>query len=295
MLNYFDKVAQPFVLPQSSNVTSTWLKDVPQLALEHENILNAVLALSATNMLRDQPNNTPLRAARDRYVILAYNAQRKAVESLDDKSADVVCLASLSILINSFAMLHERKHEPYSPPMAWLRMGRGSRSVIDFILNANPQANRAKVMRILEHPVVWTDSFLYGDQQRRDFQGVLSQSGTAEEVWDDQTREAYEMALSYIGSIQTSLKNGEPPFALCRRIICFPMFIPPTFIKLVQEEWPRALVVLAHFFAVVAQVKAVWWIGNAAEREIAAIQSILPAEWHGTMAWPLAMAEVLAD
>jgi hypothetical protein len=294
MHNWMDRVAQPFALPQNSSVTSTYLKDVPIWALQHENLLNAILALSATNLLRDDPNSAQLRAARDRYVILAYNAQRRAVECLNDGTVDVTCIASLMILVNSFAMLHDRNIEPYSPPTAWLKMGRGSRSVIDFLRNAVNQESHAKVKKVLEHPSVWTDSFLYDEQHRRNFLGVLSQHFPSNEDMNDETRKVYEKTLSYVGSIQTSLQNGEPPFALCRRIICFPMFIPPAFIDFVQEERPRALVVLAHFFAVVAMVRAagaVWWIGNAGEREIAAIQSVLPSEWQAQMVWPLAMAD----
>ena len=73
------------------------------------------------------------------------------------------------------------------------------------------------------------------------------------------------------------------------------MFIPPLFIEFVSEQRPRSLVVLAHFFATVAQVRSVWWIGKSGEREIRAIHQALPEEWRGQMIWPLAMAEPYPD
>ncbi len=178
MLNYLNRVAQPFPIPQSSKWTNVWLKDVPPLALEHDNLLNAILATSATNILRDEPDNTRLQAVRDQYVILAYNTQRKAVESLDNVSADVVCITALCILINAFAMLQERPHEPYSPPIAWLKMAHGSVSVIEFVINADKQAYRTNVMAILEHPGGWDESFLFGDEQRQAFQSLLIQNNS---------------------------------------------------------------------------------------------------------------------
>jgi hypothetical protein len=66
------------------------------------------------------------------------------------------------------------------------------------------------------------------------------------------------------------------------------MFIPAVFIDFVQEKWLRALIVLGHFFAVVAQVKAAWWLWNAGEQEVKGIDSILPHESRPQMMWPLA-------
>lgn len=293
MTNFIDRVAQPFGLPQSNGVTSAWTKDVPKLALECENVLYGVLSLSATNLLRDEPTDAVLLAARQNYLVLALGAQRRAVDSLNNLGVEAACFTSLMILINSFAMLHERIHDPYTPPMPWLEMGKGAGSIIRFLLDINQNIYATRVKKVIESPpYIWDDPTVSGEANRREFMGVLSRSLASEDIWDDETLNAYETTLGYIGSIHKSIQRGEPTFAVCKRIICFPMYIPPRFIDFVQEERPRALVVLAHFFAVVAQVKhPVWWIGDAGPKEIRAIRDVLPRQWWGQMIWPLAMAE----
>jgi hypothetical protein len=121
--NYLDRVAQPFALPQSSGVTSAWLEDVPILALEHDNLLYSMFSFSATNLLRFDPRNAKLLAAREHYQVLALGAQSRALESLSKRATDAACFSSLLILLNSFAVLHERTYSPnvpYSGPRQWL-------------------------------------------------------------------------------------------------------------------------------------------------------------------------------
>lgn len=293
--NYMNEVAQPFAVPQSAFVTGAWLQDVPRLAMKHENLLYAMLAVSATNLLRSNPLDERILAARDTYQILALGAQRRALQSLNDDGVDATCFASLSILINAFAVLHERRHdmeEIYSPPVQWLKLGEGAVAVIYYLRENTKNAGRSRITNVIESPPqVWADQTLFDEPNRRSFKGVLSQIIPSEELWDEETSSTYEKTLSYIGAIQKGIQNGEPPFALCKRVICFPMFIPPTFISFVEEKRPRALVVLAHFFAVVAQIKAIWWMGNAGEQEIRAIHEALPPEWHGQMIWPIQIAQ----
>jgi hypothetical protein len=293
MSNYIERLAQPFKLPQSAEVTSAWQRDVPKLALDYENVLYGVLSLSATNLLRDDPTDPVLLAARQNYLVLALRTQRRAVESLNEQDVDAATFTSLLILINSFAMLHERTYDPYTPAMSWLEMGKGAGSIIQFLLHANQNSYATRVKTVIQaSPYIWDNPTITDEANRREFAGVLSQSIPSNDIWDDETCEAYETTLSYIGSIHKSLQSGEPTYAICRRIICFPMYIPPRFIEFVQEQRPRALVVLAHFFAVVSRVPLpVWWIGDAGPKEIRAIQGVLPPEWHGQMIWPLAMAE----
>jgi len=291
--NFLEHITQPFKLPQAGEVVSAWSQDVPKLALRHENLLYAVMSISATNLLRSDPNDSILLAARENYLVLALGAQRRAVDNLTDEVVDAATFTSLLILINSFAMLHERSHQPYVAPMPWLEMGKGAGSIINFLLTANKSTHATRVDKVVRSvPYIWDDPTVPSEPNRIDFMGVLTQSLASDDNWDDETRMAYEVTLSYIGSLNKSIKDGEPPFAICKRVICFPMYIPLRFIDFVQEQRPRALVVLAHYFAVVAQVKMplVWWIGDAPPREIKGIQTVLPQEWQGQMMWPLAMA-----
>jgi Fungal specific transcription factor domain len=300
--NYMDRISQPFDLPQSPIVTSAWQEDVPRLALEYENLLYAMFSISATSLLRDTPGDQKLFAARESYNVLALGAQRRALENLSAESADATCFASLFILINAFAVLHERVHEtgqPYSPPMQWLLMCKGAKSIIRHVLYDIPVDQNGddrkshRIRKVLTSgSTPWNESTLDDEAKRKNFLGTLTQSIPSMDDWTDETtRETYEKTLSYIGGLQWSLQSGEPGYSICKRIICFGMFVPPMFIQFVSEKRPRSLVILAHFFAIVAQVKAVWWLGDTARKEIEGIKGEVPSEWQGLMMWPLAMAD----
>jgi hypothetical protein len=72
-------------------------------------------------------------------------------------------------------------------------------------------------------------------------------------------------------------------------MMAFALLAPKKFIQYVGEQLPRALVILAHFFALASNVKYMWWIGDIAQREIQGIWDVLPLEWH-VMRKPLAAA-----
>ena len=71
----------------------------------------------------------------------------------------------------------------------------------------------------------------------------------------------------------------------------FPKLCSPRYVELLREERPRALVILAWFFAVVAHTDALKYFGDVkssiARREVNAIARILPPEWQGQVIQPL--------
>ena len=97
-----------------------------------------------------------------------------------------------------------------------------------------------------------------------------------------------------MGSIQSAIDRGEPVYAIYRRVQSFPLLAPQRFIDFLGEQRPRALVIIAHFFATVGQLPPVWWIGEGVggrestiQREIKAIQKVVPSEWASQLVWPL--------
>ncbi|KAF2101369.1 hypothetical protein NA57DRAFT_72813 [Rhizodiscina lignyota] len=108
-----------------------------------------------------------------------------------------------------------------------------------------------------------------------------------EELWDRDIRGAYEEALAHIGVIHGAIEAREPPLTICRRLMGFPAMLPQRFIDLVQEGRPRAMVILAHFFAAAKAVEDVWWVGDAGRLEVRAIWESLPERWKRTMGLPM--------
>jgi hypothetical protein len=302
MQHYIFVVSAPFVtITPESSAREIWVdlfsRQVPALALQYNNILYSILSVSATHLLQTEPNDAELLEARHTYLVAAVRAQREMVGRLNPALADPVCLSSVLLLLQSFAHLGERTLRPYSPPVEWLEMGKGVGEVMWLSLQAVPNDIEPQplFMRLVSNSYPRYEDEPYFDASlRARFEDILSQDIPSGDDWgDENTREAYDKTLSYVGSIQSAIDREEPIYAVCRRIQTFAVLIPSKFTQLLAEQRPRALVILAHFFATAAQLQGVWWLeygnveqGSTAVREIRAIDEILPKEWEGHMAWP---------
>ncbi|KJK86263.1 hypothetical protein H633G_09884 [Metarhizium anisopliae BRIP 53284] len=62
--------------------------------------------------------------------------------------------------------------------------------------------------------------------------------------------------------------DRRPPGSVARRLVVFPLLVDARFVDMVDEKRPRALVVMAHYFALLAMLRGFWWVGDAGPREI---------------------------
>lgn len=300
----FSTLIFPRINPNTSE-RSIWITHVPHLGHSHDNVLYGMLAASATKLLRTAAGaaDATIHAARQDYFIAALHAQRREVANLCAANAEPVCFGALLICLTAFAMLKERSYAAaYTPPLEWLRLGRGAGAVlwqsVEAIVAESREAEHPALMAVAtSYPYFGRDQSYFDAGMRVRFAGVLTRAvgGSGDDWGDAEMREAYEKALSYVGSIQGGIDDGEPVYVVARRIQTFSLLVPPRFIGLLGEGRPRALVVLAHFWATVSQCRGVWWLGEADEvdgestalREVRAIRAVLPREWLKMMVWPL--------
>ncbi|KAM7195909.1 hypothetical protein V8F20_007274 [Naviculisporaceae sp. PSN 640] len=240
MQHYIFNMTKPFPLSPGPNWVDLFAKRVPQLALQNNNILYILLANSALNLLRQEPGNVELATARQSYLISAIHEQRKAVENLTSRNADAVCMASILLLVHSWAELQDRSLEPYKPPLEWIQMGRGAGTLILMSVAAlkngteEEKANSCLTIVSGAYPrfTDTSDQSYFDPSLREMFKGVLTQKlPNSRDVWDDETRDAYEKTLSYVGSIQAAIDQGEPVYAIYRRV--------QTSLRMVDWRWRK--------------------------------------------------------
>ncbi|CAK7235031.1 hypothetical protein SBRCBS47491_009151 [Sporothrix bragantina] len=301
MENYISNLGMPF--PGAPlDWSQIWHRKVPPMARRYDNVLFAVMSHSATHLLRQEPRNHDLFRARQAYLVAAMRVQRRMIGTLTLDSADAVCISALFMLAQAFAMLDERNIEPYTTPMDWLRLGNGAGAVIWMSVEAmikSGEPDKSVMYTIAtSEPRMGFDESYFDASFREQFEDILNQDLPSGDDWDDaDTREAYEKTLSYIGCLQQAKERGEPIHILSRRVQGFTMVMPPRFVDFIAERRPRALVILAHFFAVVSRFTGgAWWLGGEdgkppiATRELRGIQQIIPQEWMQHMVWPMRTA-----
>jgi hypothetical protein len=296
MHHYMAVTAKTMNVP-GDRAVAEWSLSIPKLALKHNSLLYSIYTLTAMHIAKLDPGNLENIAAYQRYLGLTLREHRDEVGVLSRHNADAACLTSTFLRVINFSHLQDRNMEPYTPPTEWLQMsnstGRGLNvEAWKFIADDGNSIMRAMISNA---PGLRTggwlrdDAVLFKDTNRQDLSHLLrrTESDLVEEPWNDKIQLAYETTTSYIGAIQNSVAAKEHVGGIFRRLILFPTCVEPDFIALVKEERPRALVVLAHFFAFLWDFRDFWWIGDCGKREVVAIDNVLSEEWRELMIWPM--------
>lgn len=285
-----------------------WGLEIPLLAFENDAILYSMLASSALNMWSrsgDPRERDELRLCQQKYLSMALREQRQAVGNLSRDNADTVCMSSLAILQNSFALVQTLPVRPWQPPLEWLRMGKGAGSVLTVARGYLGPPGAAgsggsggggggdKTTRFLNSMPRMDPDEMFTPGNRAHLEWVLSNDragagaatadavgGGDHELQDKVTLGVYNRVLSYIGAVQRAIADREPVYAICRRFAGFAVWMPEVYHDFLTQRRPRALVTLAHFFKLWIPYGDLWLIGRTGENQVRGIQEALPPQWR---------------
>ena len=274
--------------------TDLWQKITPTLALSHDALLYSMHSLTALHLARTGPYDPDATEASREYLDLAVREHYNDVSHLNDGNANAVCLTACLIRLHAFATLQDRPIDPYTPPMQWLQITSGAGKILWAAGNAKEDDETSIALQLASRvPIVMDEEAVLGESNRQGLLHLLRRSGTdlAFEAWDTDIQEAYSSALSLVGGIQIAITAHESQVLVFRRLMVFPIMAQKRFIELVEERQPRALVILAHFFAMLGRYRHLWWIAEAGQREIRGIHTTLSDEWRDVMSLSLQSME----
>jgi hypothetical protein len=96
------------------------------------------------------------------------------------------------------------------------------------------------------------------------------------------TQQAYQHAVAVLNWAHKIPHKGAP--------LAFPATVSRRFIELLEERRPRALAILACFFALLKSMDSVWWLQGMARREVLGVVSLFNSDFFGADAyrtwWP---------
>lgn len=274
--------------------SSAWIYEAPSLALENESLLSALFAFTALHMIELDPSNeTEMRTVHHRYWHAALLAHAQELRELSPSNYDAACITSTYIRLNASVMLRDRPLDPYTPPIEWYQVTRGAMQVFavsyDWMSNSQDSIASRLTARM---PFVFDEDAKFAASNRERFFYLSEEvGGDALEEHSEADRDAYEKTISYVGGICIEMDTGGPTLELSRRLLLLPYLVPARFADLLQAEQPRALVIIAHYFALVSRYSGYWWIGATGDREVHALAAVLPLEWQPLMRWPLEIVD----
>ncbi|KFY49262.1 hypothetical protein V495_00643 [Pseudogymnoascus sp. VKM F-4514 (FW-929)] len=288
-------VALPSSGPASERSREIWATEMPGLALKHDSLLYSIYCITAMHLAKMEPLNVEALEACNTYFCLAIRTHRHEVNQLNKDNADVALLTASIIRLCALVILQDREIAPYTPPMEWLLIAKEVGYVYyesyPYVKDDPSSLSR----EILENNQELTDNgAIFADKKPWDLEAAFSvknpeglahllernQDHERDEPWNADTEEAYKKVISFIGTTKSAIDAKRNSGDILRLLILFPILTQKPFIDSVGEQQPRALVLLAHYFALLVAYREVWWIGDIGRREVLGIQSSLPVSWQ---------------
>ncbi|KAJ6783048.1 hypothetical protein PWT90_01870 [Aphanocladium album] len=220
------------------------------------------------------------------YLEATLQEYRTVVGTLTPALADSASFTSVVLSLDAFASLRDRDLSTYTAPVQWLQLCKGVTQVFRITLGLLKDDSEANINKIVATSGSFVEpSTIMCDENRNRFPALLVRQS-------DDSAEDHQACIdtvSYIGAIQGAIEGGEHISIITRRLIIYPVLFPQRFVQLLDEHRPRALVILAHLFAVAVHCHTSDWVGDTPMKEIQALAEFLAPEYQHELAWPLSL------
>jgi hypothetical protein len=272
-----------------------WVLPLPKFALQCDALLYALYCVSAVHSAFQEPEHKEHHmSVCHSYLQMSLREHAKELSQISQDNVDTLVLTASLIRLYQCCKLQERPLTPYTPPTEWMR-ATGSSSALfrqAWPLTVDKPDSIAKRM-VGSVPIIMDRQTRTAPENRQGLLHLLRREEPHElaEPWNSDVQEAYEATLSFIGGVWIAMNKSTNPGEVSKRLVIFPMIMDKRFIGLVEEQRPRALAILAHYFALLSMLRGYWWIADTGQREVHAIADVMPEEWKSLVSWPLQILE----
>lgn len=261
-----------------------WQLNVPALAYEAPYLMDAILAVSASHLRALHPDDQTFVRASHGYMASAL-AQFSTLLRNGVSEDNAEALFSTATLIAFQATASRRfddSEDEYILPIAWFHSFQGIKTVV--IASWQWLRNSSRIQPIISgQPPLSLDLH---PNSKTFFSSLLD--GMDEQLLDEaektraETKQGYQHAIAFLNWAHQTPERD--------RIIAFAATVSRRFVALIGQHDPRALVIIACFFAMTRAVDDVWWLQGIAKKEVNGIYRLLPSKWLAKMEWPLRIA-----
>lgn len=270
---------------------------IPRLSLDSDALLYSMYAISALHLQKLGRSEELGGGAEDvasRYSSMAVREHNKDLSKISGETADVVCLTSCLMRCIALVRLQGRNLQPYVPPWQWLVLTQTSTSIfMEAWERVGPDPNSVAYQLIKGALPLYEKVAMPGRRNLGRLKHLLVRSEELDttESRNPEIEDAYERTLDYICTAINLSENEGSSLSVFRVLVMFPMVADRRYVEQVKAGSPRALVILAHYFALLVGFQNVWWVGQIGADEVRAIIGALPDQWQGLLAWPRQVIE----
>lgn len=307
LMHFYVTETGPSVAFDTASSYHLFVKAIPRMALKSDALLYSLYAIAtlhqtktAINSVNDEwsiPTPSATETALERhqfYLQLAIDHHHRELANLSHYNVDAQMLTANLMRITALVMLSDRSLSPYTPPVEWMRITESNKPIFTAaweMMGDDYSSETAKLIRATR--VAWDEDERVGFDNLQGLLHLLPAPGDIDgyDAEEPGIKRAYQSALAYIGGSWQSLQRNEPLGPIARRLMLFPLLVDKGFIDLVGEARPRALVIMAHYFAMLVVLEGFWFISMTGRREVNAIAAHLTPDWQHLIDWPLHVIE----
>ncbi|KAK2004053.1 hypothetical protein LX36DRAFT_7123 [Colletotrichum falcatum] len=296
LMHQFTSMTSRTLIVNTPATYEIWMNTVPKLAFGGASYLaDAMLAVSALHLRSFNPDDRTLIRASHSYMASSLAAYCACLQKgITEANAESLFLTAALIAFQSTAsrIFIRDEADPtdpssaYSLPLSWFHAFQGVKTVV---ATSWPWIRSSSVVIpiIDSQPVLQLD---LGATSPSSFFGRLLDNLEDELQGEDpimalSTRQSYQHAVAVLNWAHKLPHRGAA--------LAFPATVSKRFIDLLEERRPRALTILASFFALLKGYEsAVWWLDGVARREVMGIVSQFEAAspWWQHLEWPVRIA-----
>jgi hypothetical protein len=297
LMHQYTNVTSKTLLTDSPVAEDVWQRAVPEMAFAGRTYLaDAILSVAALHLRSQSPDDKALVRASHAYTASTLAEYCASLEKgITSENAEALFLTASLIAFQSVASrifakddIEPESDDPsarYALPLPWFHAFQGVKTVVatswQWIRNSNIVKNV-----IDSQPSLQLDLNPLGPNS---FFGHLLE-GLDDELAQETppnvqaTTQCYSHAVCVLNWAH---KSVYPAAALA-----FPATVARRFIELVELKRPRALAIIACFFALLKRLDNVWWLHDVAKREVMGLVGLFESgsEWWRHLEWPVRIA-----
>ena len=297
LMHQYTNVTAKTLLTDSPTTQDIWQHAVPQLAFAGRTYLaDAILSVAALHLRSQTPEDKALVRASHAYAASTLAEYCASLEKgITSENAEALFLTASLIAFQSVAsrIFAKDDAEPdsddpnarYALPLPWFHAFQGVKTVVatswQWIRNSSIVKNV-----IDSQPSLQLDLNPLGPNS---FFGHLLE-GLDDELAQESPEHVQATTQCYSHAVcvlNWAHKSMYPAAALA-----FPATVARRFLELVELKRPRALAIIACFFALLKRLDNVWWLNDVARREVMGLVGLFESgsKWWRHLEWPVRIA-----
>jgi hypothetical protein len=289
-----------FVTATATTIISPWSKELPLQALNCDYLMHGILATAGLHLAFLHPY------LRERYHYqsvyhqdLALRPFRQAISEITTQNCNQVFAFSILLIVFNYASFRSPEYllpfttaAGYKGLSNWIVCLRGCYSIFQeartHVLSGPlgflvPQEDWASV---LTGPLPSSPSSK-DDQSLQNLAESLLNLPDIKSSTSTETLEAYTDAISRLRQLLLISSRTTDPFSKQSISSLWPATISDTFIWLLNEHKPPALLIMGHYCLLLRKCEECWYIKHRAYDLFQAVQQSLPEEWFPYLEYPL--------